>query len=195
MKKYTFLMLILFSGMIAHAQLEPGFTIGPKVGATFSKFSSDQAQMNEELKSSFHFGAFARFGESLYFQPELNIMSRSGKFQEADQKGNIKVTSLDVPLLLGVRVLNMEVLNARVMAGPVASLAVNKKVTMDDLDLGFKKDDLKSVYWGLQFGAGVDLLIFTLDLRYELGLNNLSKLDGFDLKNNMFTLALGIKLM
>ena len=195
MKKYTILMLIILTGMIAHAQLVPGFTIGPKVGATFSKFNSDKAQLNEELKSSFHFGAFARFGESLYFQPELNIMSRGGKFQEVDQNGTIKVTSLDVPLLLGVRVLNMKIFNARVMAGPVASMAVNKKVTMDELDLGFKKDDLKNLYWGLQFGAGVDVLIFTLDLRYELGLNNLSKLDGFDLKNNMFTLALGVKLM
>ncbi|KAF5030604.1 hypothetical protein DSECCO2_636410 [anaerobic digester metagenome] len=81
------------------------------------------------------------------------------------------------------------------MAGPVGSLTVNKKINVSDIDLDLKKGDLKNMNWGLQFGAGVDVLIFALDLRYEIGLNNVSTLNNFDFKNNMFTVALGIKLM
>ena len=134
-------------------------------------------------------------GESVYFQPELNVMTRNANLENTNQSGTIKMTSIDLPLLLGVRVLNLELLNVRAMAGPVGSMTVSKKINLADVDLDLKKDDLKNFNWGLQFGAGVDILIFSLDLRYEIGLNDVSKLSGFDFKNNMFTVALGVKLM
>jgi hypothetical protein len=195
MKKIFLLLLFISGGLLVQAQLVPGFTFGPKIGATFSKFTTDQDQIKDELKTTFHYGVFVRMGESVYFQPELNIMTRNANLESANQSGTIKMTSLDVPLLLGVRVLNLKLLNVRAMAGPVGSMTVSKKISLTDVDLDLKKDDLKSLNWGLQFGAGVDVLIFSLDLRYEIGLNDVSKLDGFDLKNNMFTVALGFKLM
>ncbi len=195
MKKIFLLLLFISGGLLVQAQLVPGFTFGPKIGATFSKFTTDQDQIKDELKTTFHYGVFVRMGESVYFQPELNIMTRNPNLESANQSGTIKMTSLDVPLLLGVRVLNLKLLNVRAMAGPVGSMTVSKKISLTDVDLDLKKDDLKSLNWGLQFGAGVDVLIFSLDLRYEIGLNDVSKLDGFDLKNNMFTVALGFKLM
>lgn len=195
MKKLFFLMLFISGSLLAQAQLVPGFTFGPKIGATFSKFTIDQAQISDELKTTFHYGVFVRMGETIYFQPELNVMTRNANLERLDQSGSIKMTSLDLPLLLGVRVLNLELMNVRAMAGPVASMTVNKKVKLSDVDLDLKKNDLKNLNWGLQFGAGVDAFIFSLDLRYEIGLNDVSKLNDFDFKNNMFTLALGIKLM
>ncbi|HAH58876.1 MAG: PorT family protein [Lentimicrobium sp.] len=195
MKKIFFLMLFISGGLLAQAQLVPGFTFGPKIGATFSKFNIDQDQISDELKTTFHYGVFVRMGESVYFQPELNVMTRNANLENTNQSGTIKMTSIDLPLLLGVRVLNLELLNVRAMAGPVGSMTVSKKINLADVDLDLKKDDLKNFNWGLQFGAGVDILIFSLDLRYEIGLNDVSKLSGFDFKNNMFTVALGVKLM
>lgn len=46
---------------------------------------------------------------------------------------------------------------------------------------------------GLQFGAGLDVLFLTLDVRHEIGLNDASKLEHFNLKNNMFTFGLAGK--
>jgi hypothetical protein len=51
----------------------------------------------------------------------------------------------------------------------------------------------------MHFGAGVDVLFLTLDVRYELGLNNLYNTppDGtvYDLKNNLWRVSLGWKIL
>jgi len=198
MKKLILLSTALVFGIMAHAQLIPGFSIGPKAGASFSKFTTDENQITEEMKSTFHFGAFARFGKKVYFQPELLLMSRNGILKHDDFPGStttLKVKSIDLPLLLGVKVLDLKLLNVRAMAGPVASMVINKTITTENWENAIQKDDIRNALWGLQFGAGVDLLVFTVDLRYELGLNNISELENFDLKNNMFTVSLGWKIL
>lgn len=198
MKKFLFVASAILLCSLSYAQMIPGFSIGPKIGASFSKFTTDENQITEEMKSTFHFGAFARFGKKVYFQPELLVMSRSGILKHDDFPGSsskLKVNTLDIPLLLGVKFADLKVLNVRAMAGPVASLAINKTIDAENWENAIGEDDLKNVLWGLQFGAGVDLLVFTIDLRYELGLNNLSELENFDLKNNMFTIGLGWKIL
>jgi hypothetical protein len=47
-------------------------------------------------------------------------------------------------------------------------------------------------------GAGVDILMFTLDVRYQVGLNDvITKVKTFDYnsKNNMFAVSLGWKIL
>jgi hypothetical protein len=88
-------------------------------------------------------------------------------------------------------VLDLKAVNVRVMAGPVASFVIDKNLTAENWDETINEDDFKNMNWGLQFGAGVDVLFLTLDLRYEIGLNDVSKLETFSLKNNMFTVGLG----
>jgi hypothetical protein len=55
------------------------------------------------------------------------------------------------------------------------------------------------VSWGLEVGAGVDVFFLTLDLRYELGLNNLYIPDAGDseqkMKSNLFVVSLGFKII
>lgn len=197
MKKLILLTATLIICSFSYAQI-PGFNIGPKVGGTFSKFTTDQDQIKEELKSSFHFGAFARIGKKVYLQPELILMKRSGLLRTdliAGSSNSIKITSIDIPILLGVKVIDLKATNVRVMAGPVASLTINKEISIDNWENTINKDDLRNANWGIQFGAGADLLFLTLDLRYEIGMNDVSKLDGFDLKNNMFIISLGWKII
>jgi hypothetical protein len=55
-------------------------------------------------------------------------------------------------------------------------------------------DELKNAIWGLQAGIGVDVLMLTLDIRYEVGLNNISAIDGIEIRNALFNVSLGWKL-
>ena len=200
MKKIILLATTLIIASVSFGQIT-GFTIGPKVGANFSKFTTDQSEIEEQIKNSFYFGAFARFGQKFYLQPELLVMNRNGELKNNEiqgSSGTIEVGSIDVPLLVGLRLLNLKVASVRVMAGPVASFAVNKSVTLNetwDDEIDFTEDDIKNANWGLQFGAGVDVLFLTLDLRYEIGLSDFSEIQEFDLKNNMFTIGLGWKIL
>lgn len=201
MKKLILLSAAFFIGSIAFAQI-PAFSVGPKIGASFSKFTTDRDQIKEEMKNNIFFGAFARLGNKVYVQPELLIMRRNGMLTDENPPENtpeskigIKISTLDVPLLLGIKVLNLKVANIRVMAGPVASFVLNKKVTSENWDETFTRDNMSNTNWGLQFGAGVDVLFFTLDARYEIGLNDVSNLQDFSLRNNMITVGLGLKLL
>jgi hypothetical protein len=197
MKKVLIALLIIVTGVSAGAQI-PYFSIGPKAGANFSKFTSDQDQIKEEMKSSLHFGAFVRLGNKIYVQPELLFMNRKGEMSSSMFSGSSKsihLKTLDVPVLLGAKLIDAKAMNIRLMAGPVASFALNKDITTENWDETFTSDDIKNASWGVQAGAGVDLLMFTFDLRYEFGVSDFSKDEGFTLKNNMFVVSLGWKIL
>ncbi|MBK6964762.1 MAG: PorT family protein [Bacteroidales bacterium] len=198
MKKLILLTTAILIGNLAFSQVLPGFSIGPKVGASFSKFTTDKEQIQEEIENSFFFGAFVRFGEKFYIQPELLVMKREGYLKNdalSGSSGSIKVSSVDIPVLVGFRIVNMKVANVRAMAGPVFSIAVDKTITTENWDDAITTDDIKNSNVGLQFGAGVDVLFLTLDLRYEIGLSDFSEVESFSLKNNMFTIGLGWKIL
>jgi hypothetical protein len=201
MKKLILLSASLIIGSVAFAQI-PGFSIGPKIGASFSKYTTDQDQIREEVKNTFYFGAFARLGKKVYLQPELLFMKRDGKLTDnstpegtPESQVGLKINTIDLPILLGIKVMDLKAANVRVMAGPVASFVINKSITGENWDEAIDEDDFKNMNWGLQFGAGVDVLFLTLDIRYEIGLNDVSKLENFSLKNNMFTVGLGWKIL
>jgi hypothetical protein len=156
MKNYLIAILVLFT-FSATAQV-PYFTIGPKAGASFSKFSADEDQIKEEMKSSLHFGAFARIGDKVYLQPELLFMNRKGDLSQTAVAGSTKslhIKTLDIPVLLGGKLIDTDLFNVRVMAGPVASLALNKDINSENWDNTITGKDIRAANWGVQTGAGV----------------------------------------
>jgi hypothetical protein len=57
-------------------------------------------------------------------------------------------------------------------------------------------DDIKNSAWSVQMGAGLDVFFVTLDVRYEMGINNIYNGDSdLNMKNNMFNVSLGFKLL
>ncbi|MBE9491890.1 MAG: PorT family protein, partial [Bacteroidetes bacterium] len=81
---------------------------------------------------------------------------------------------------------------------PVASFIVNKDIKIDGQGAKISDDALKDALWGLQFGAGIDVLMFTLDFRYELGLSDFYKGDNgtdYNFKNDLFKISLGWKIL
>lgn len=196
MKKILFAVTFLIIAGTINAQT-PGFTLGPKLGATLSMYETDNETIREEAINTFHWGAFARIGSKVYIQPELLFMKKSGLLVNPALSGSeqtIRLRTIDVPVLFGVKVANLKVVNIRIFAGPVASMTMNKELITKNWDDAITEDDLRSANWGVQFGAGADVLMFTLDLRYELGMSDYSKLDAYPLKNNLVTLSLGWKL-
>jgi hypothetical protein len=197
MKKLLSLLFIALAGLTVNAQV-PSFTIGPKVGANFSNFSAGEDQIESEVKSSLNFGAFVRLGNKIYLQPELMFMNRKGDITRSDlfeSNKSIHLKTLDIPVLLGAKIIDAKAFNIRILAGPVASLALNRDITTDNWETGITSDDIRSANWGIQAGAGVDFLMLTFDLKYEFGISDFSKYEGLTLKNNMFVVGLGWKIL
>ncbi|MFA6945163.1 MAG: porin family protein [Pedobacter sp.] len=203
MKKIILAASLLFiSGMTAMAQL-PSFTFGIKGGVNYSSLKTKNDLTDENSIMGYQAGVFSRIGAAgIYLQPELYLGSKGNEFisikdnsnNEITANGNVKFTTLDLPLLLGTKI-GPSKLNLRFMAGPVVSFIVDENTTFDSAyqgvtDFGnYKKQTL-----GLQAGAGVDLGNLTVDLRYEAGLSNVSQSEKYSQKQNLFHLGVGIKL-
>lgn len=203
MKKIPILIAIICLSTAAYAQ----FTIGPKVGISTTNIKVDEVDnvKSGDSKVGFHIGAFARFGEKIYFQPELTFTSAGGEIdisedggQTYDQITELKYNKLDLPVLVGLKFGDF----FRINAGPMLSLILSQ----DARDVNNTIDEVQNNYnnavIGYQAGIGVDVGNLTLDLRYEGNLSSLGEsieIGGqsfdTDMKNNQILLSLGFKLL
>lgn len=175
MKKITLVFaILLLSAGLSYGQ----FTFGPKIGYNASQLHSSMSSIKTSFNSGFHFGAFFRIGKKVYLQPELYYTSQSGLFQtdlvnpDSNWKQKVTLGTLDIPVLIGFNLINLKVVNWRIMAGPMASFVVNSNIKdFNSVSGPIKNADIKKVNWYVQVGTGVDVLFLTLDIRYQIGLN------------------------
>src|ERR1035437_6863221 len=175
MKKITLVFaILLLSAGLSYGQ----FTFGPKIGYNASQSHSSMSSIKTSFNSGFHFGAFVRIGKKVYVQPELYYTSQAGTFQidsvkpVNDWKQKVTLGTLDIPVLIGFKIINPKVVNWRIMAGPMASFVVNSNIKDFNSVFGpIKNADIKKANWYVQVGTGIDVLFLTLDIRYQIGLN------------------------
>jgi hypothetical protein len=205
MKKFILLIAIFFfSAGVTFGQ----FSFGLKVGYNASKLHTGLDSIKSSFNSGFHFGAFFRFGKKVYIQPEAYYTLQGGIFENNvtntynNWKQKVTVGTLDIPVLVGFKVINLKVINWRIMAGPMASFVVNSKIKDVSLVGPIKNSDISKVNWYVQAGTGFDVLFLTLDVRYQIGLNQMIKSAqgttgqpyNLNATNNMWVVSLGFKL-
>ena len=201
MKKTLLIATLLVIGSTAAMAQLPSFSLGIKGGVNYSQLKNKSDVTNQNSILGYQFGVWSRLGGAgVYLQPEVYLGSKGGENPivvqtdgtEAQVKGKVKFTTLDVPVLLGTK-FGPSKLNVRLMAGPVVSFLVNKNTTAEGAYQSIR--DYKNQALGLQAGGGVDVGNLSVDLRYEAGLSNISKSDNYDQKQNLFHLSLGFKLL
>jgi len=190
MKKLTILIVLIVFALAGNAQ--GFFDLGPKVGFTTSKISTTVSDYTPQTINNYQFGAFARinFGR-IYVQPEVYYNSKGGEYIDKLSPTTINsfdLKTVDVPALLGFKIIDQKAVNLRIMAGPVFSFLADKNVKGQ-----FTQDNVKNSLFGWQYGAGVDFLFLTLDARMESYGKNFDP--KFDSKNGTFIISLGIKLL
>ena len=201
MKKITLFFLALFFSAASFGQ----FSFGPKIGYNASKLHTTMGSIKSSFNSGFHFGAFIRFGKKFYFQPEAYYTVQGGLFKnnsanaKINWKQRVTVGTLDIPVLVGFKLINLKIVNWRILLGPMASFVVSPKVSNlnNSVNGPITNSDINKVNWYLQAGTGVDVLFLTLDIRYQLGLNHVIKsAENYSLNatNNMWVVTLGFKL-
>jgi len=198
MKKLLLVLAAMCIVAVSNAQL-PGISFGPKIGVNLAQVTTNVGSITDQMKTGYDLGFFLRFGGKCYFQPELLYSSSGVTFSGIIPGGSpsdIKLKSINVPLMFGARLLNLKIVNVRVLGGPIASFIVNKDVTYNGVMDQTKEVSLNNAKWGFQVGAGVDVLMFTLDLRYNVDFNKQfsKQVNGFDWKSQPVNLTLGWKL-
>ena len=191
MKKLTILValfLIAFTG-----QSQGFFDAGLKAGLNTSKISVNVADYTPETINKYSVGAFARINLGrIYIQPEAYYNSKGGVYInkiDISTRKSFDLKAIDVPALIGIKLINQKAFNLRVMAGPVFSFVTDKSASSQ-----LTKSAIKDNFFGWQYGAGADFLFLTLDARMESYSNNLYDTPDFDSKNGTFVISLGLKL-
>lgn len=146
---------------------KPKFWYGPKVGVDLVTPTFDQNDIKAQLKSNYQLGMFFQFGRKLYLQPEFYIaFENENRNIASTTTKEVMVKSLKVPVLLGLKLIDIGLVSAHVMAGPSGSYFLTENKS--DAEIMRKKSDYK-----LQLGGGVDVLGFiTLDVRYNVNMND-----------------------
>lgn len=189
MKKIILFFVVCLVSMSLRAQLP--FDFGLKVGYNSSKISTDLDYIENNV-NKFLAGAFLRVNISkLYVQPEAYFCTKGGDLSNVSGSGSFDLKTLDVPVLLGYKIIDQKIVNLRLHSGPVFSFKINGDV--DGIN-GIKNYNLRENCFAWQFGAGIDILFLTIDARYEKGLRSVVS-NSVDAKNNMFLVSLGIKLL
>jgi hypothetical protein len=156
-------------------------------------------------------GAFARLNiNKVYLQPEVLLSSknthiRTGLTTDNSSPANpvrtsttVQLNSVDIPLLLGIKLIQTDQFNLRVMGGPLASIVFDSR----GLEGLFSsetpvKDAYNKSIWGYQAGIGLDLGSITLDAVYESSFNEAYDLSRYNLgkpKNGLFLFTVGFKV-
>ncbi|MDD3637358.1 MAG: porin family protein [Bacteroidales bacterium] len=206
MKKIFF----AFTFVLMASALSAQISLGPKIGYTTSKLSVDKSDIKSDLKSSFIYGAFVRLGDKWYVQPEINFYTSGGVFKSpslgdglSPVEDEVELKTLQIPFYIGIKLADLKLASIRAQAGPTANIYTDKKINPLKSGTVIKEADLKDIQWGFQFGAGVDVLMFTLDVQYYLGLNNVisditlenGETVKFDSKSQGFMVTLGWKII
>lgn len=193
MKKILLVAVICMFSSALFAQLSSPVNFGLHAGLVSTKMDSnipDASTVKDKADNGMMLGAFLRVNlNKWYLQPELNYVSRKSQIEVDGVDFDVKTKSLDIPILLGYKIVKLPVFKLRAFAGPVASFSIDDsfKSTLDDVD-----EDFKGAVWNAKVGAGVDVWKLTFDVDYEFGLTDVSS--EFLKKNKMVNVTLGFKI-
>ncbi|MBS7565817.1 PorT family protein [Mucilaginibacter sp. Bleaf8] len=188
MKKQLLILALLITGVVsARAQA----MLGIKGGVNFSKINTDN--LKESNVTGYQVGLYGRIGNSWYLQPELYLGSRGGKFETSNNTTDAKVTftTLNVPLLVGRKLVSIGSFNIRAMAGPIYSYNLSKDIDFKGAVQDF--GSYKNSTLGFQAGGGIDIGNLTADLRYEGGLTKIN--ERYGQRANLWALSVGFKIL
>ncbi|MGR3855333.1 porin family protein [Chryseobacterium indologenes] len=183
------LLLCIFCSMETKAQQAPAFHIGVKGGANFTK-TSTESSLEGKYGFGYQAGVITRMDiGKLYVQGEALFNKRKTSYQSQDgSSSKLSWNAIDIPVVVGYKLIKADDFNVRVFAGGVYSYAFNNKVSASQaIQEGFKKFDKSNI--GITGGLGLDYKNFTVDLRYETGLTSISK--EFKSKPHSFSLGIG----
>jgi len=179
---------LFFCVQATQAQLLPSLKLGIKGAVNFSSLKSEGNWLSSDTKAGFQAGIWGRVGVAgFHVQPELYYAQKKASYESEEGSGEATFKSLDLPVLLGTKI-GLGPIGVRIQAGPVFSFAQDGKVSFNTIA---DKESYKKSSTGIIGGVGADISKFTVDLRYEHGLNNLST-EGGDRSQKISMWSIGV---
>lgn len=174
----------------SYAQVE----LKPAIGINITDVSKDPDTGKAKGQAGFQFGASVLIGDKFYVDPGIFWIKKSTEFVEEGSTANelkLDMSGIRIPVAVGYHLLGEEESLAalRVFGGGSAFF-----VTSVDAE-GADKSDFNSPSWGVFAGAGLDIWILFLDVKYEWSLTDVTSITDFDIgKHKGFFSNVGVRI-
>jgi hypothetical protein len=207
------IILALVAGFAWSLPAQNMISFGPKVGWNSTTLSTDYTDYLNDMKSGFQGGLFFSINlDKIYIQPEAYLSIKRGTLNSSiddpltgsgtlNLSQSMTLRTVDLPLLVGYKLLDLKLVRLRLWGGPVASYVLNRDYTLTingiDQSQVITKEDFKDATWSVQLGAGLDVLMLTFDVGYDFGVQDfmtIRSINDFSLKNNVFFCSLGWRI-
>jgi hypothetical protein len=175
---------------------------GVLAGGVFAKVGGkDVESVDIKTRVGLAAGGFVTIGVSKNFaiEPEALFVQKGAKEEETGETLSLKVSYVEVPVLLKLRFPGSGTVVPHVYAGPYVAFKAgcNLKGTAGSITISGKCEDedvhIKSTDFGATFGGGVDVGRAIIDVRYDLGFSKIGDdtSGDNDIKNRAFYLLVG----
>ena len=183
------LVLFVLATAPAYSQLE----LKPGIGINFTGVSKDPQGGESKAQVGWQIGGTVLYGKKFYGEGGVFYAKKSTEFTSTTANLNFEtgISGLRIPAMIGYHLLGEEkgAFALRIFGGGSAFIVTS--VTGE----GLSKDDFESPTWGVFAGAGVDFLMFFVDLKYEWSLTDVSKLSTVDIgKSRSIFATAGIRM-
>jgi opacity protein-like surface antigen len=194
------LMLILTINLSAQGGIKGGFNL--------SKFYSvEPAGMEQKYLAGFQVGLFKGFNitPTIQIQPELFFIQKGSKveytYDSVEVTSKTRISYFEIPLLLKFNFRSGARANPYLIAGPYVAFRTTAKQTVEAGGVKESediKDEVKSTDFGIIGGLGVEFKLAAMpkcilvEIRYELGLADIAKAEGYKAKNSSIVFNVGV---
>ena len=203
MKKIKLSLVIALLGMVSLVGAQnTSFSI--KGGLNMSNFYGDELS-DKNMKTGFHIGVGAdfEFAPNMAIQSGLLFTSKGAKYTTdlVSTELNANANFLQLPLHFAYKIDVMPGTRVVLHAGPYVAYGIGGKTSAGNVEVDTFKDDafldvlngLKPFDAGIGLGVGAEFGPILLDLGWDMGLTNLSRVSGYDVKTQNAYLSVGFK--
>lgn len=199
MKKAVFILLFIFG---SSAPLLSQIDFGLKAGINYN--SNSIREVGTDLfdgassRTGYHAGIWLRFkipGVGLYLRPELVYTNLENEllFKSASKNTTYNFQKLDIPVLLGKKIFSI----GNIYIGPSFQYILNSGFSISEIS----NANSEGFTVGLQFGGGVELGKFGIDVRWERAFSGIESsfvstlgLQNFDTRINQIIIGVSYRL-
>ena len=185
-------LLIIALCICGYSQSYGQLSIKPTAGLNVSSATKNPESGEASGKVGYQFGASAIWGRKFYFEPGVYFQQINVEYtSESDEELNFdkKTKGIRVPIQAGFHIIGDRAsdINVRIFGGASGYFVTGVDGNVED-------DDIESPQWGVLAGAGVDLWLFFIDLKYEWSLTDITAVTQFDIgKTHAFYLNAGMR--
>ena len=185
--------ILILSVIIFVNQSYSQIEIKPAIGINFTGFSEDPVNGTSSAQLGWQLGGTVSFGDKFYGEGGIFWTYKANDISETDTNITLStsLSGIRIPIVVGYHILGSETdfLSLRAFGG--GSITVISNVDVE----GLSKSDFTSPTYGVFLGAGVDLSLFFLDLKYEWSLSDVSDISSFDVgKARTIFINAGVRL-